>query len=176
MNKVIMVDFDKCVGCRTCEMVCSIGHEKEINPFRARIRVVKWEDQGHSIPMNCRQCETAPCEAVCPVKALSRDEMLFRVVNDYDKCIGCRACIIACPFGQMSFDIVNKKVKKCDLCDGDPLCVEFCAYGALRYVDATDLNTEKETEAAQRFLGVNQAVEIAIASQFQYIKFDNAKP
>ena len=78
MAKVIKIDYSKCVGCRTCEMVCSLKHEADVNPFRSRIKVVKWEEEGRAVPMNCRQCEAAPCEAICPVKAISRDEVMGR--------------------------------------------------------------------------------------------------
>jgi len=87
---------------------------------------------------------------VCPVKAVSRDETLGRVVVDYDVCIGCRACVSACPFGAMGFDVIGRKVIKCDLCDGDPQCVRFCEIKALEYVDADRVSVLKKRDAAQR--------------------------
>lgn len=131
-------------------MICSLSHEGEISPLRSRIGVVKWESEGLSFPMNCRQCDDAPCAVVCPVKAISRDENLNRVMVDYARCIGCRSCVTACPFGGMSFDTSGGRIIKCDLCDGDPLCVRFCAYGALRYIDAGEMNTRNRKAAALR--------------------------
>jgi len=61
MEKIILINYENCVGCKTCEMVCSLSHDKEVVPFRSRIKVLKWEDTAHAIPINCRQCEDAPC-------------------------------------------------------------------------------------------------------------------
>jgi Fe-S-cluster-containing hydrogenase component 2 len=120
------------------------------NPARSRLKVEKWEWEGLYIPMVCQQCENAPCMAVCPVKAISRDEELGRVVVDYEVCIGCRACVAACPFGAMSFDPVARKVIKCDLCDGEPACVAFCDVKAIDYVEGQRLGSSKKREAARR--------------------------
>jgi Fe-S-cluster-containing hydrogenase component 2 len=147
---IIVVDHENCMGCRICEVVCSLGHEGEINPLRSRIGVVKWEEKGLSFPIECRQCDDAPCAKVCPVKAISRDENLNRVTVDYGRCIGCRSCVTVCPFGAMSFDNSGGRVIKCDLCDGDPLCVKFCAYNALRYIDAGEMNIRNLRTAALR--------------------------
>ena len=109
MAKVLMINYEKCTGCRLCELVCSVVHEGVSNPFRSRIKVMKWEHEGLYVPMSCQQCEDAPCMNVCPVKAISRDERLNRVMVDYNVCIGCRMCVTACPFGAMSFDSIGKK-------------------------------------------------------------------
>jgi Fe-S-cluster-containing hydrogenase component 2 len=101
--------------------------------------------------MVCQQCEDAPCRAVCPVKAISRDEGLGRLVVDYHVCIGCRACVAVCPFGAMTFDAAGKKVTKCDLCDGQPTCVSFCDVKALDYLDAHRAGVSKKRDAAKRF-------------------------
>ena len=76
---------------------------------------------------------------VCPVKAIYRDEDLNRVMVDYDKCIGCRSCVTVCPFGAMSFNAIDGRVFKCDVCDGDPQCVRFCEEKAVDYVYAGDV-------------------------------------
>jgi len=152
MGKIILINYENCVGCRTCEMVCSLSHDKEINPFRSRIKVLKWEDAAHAIPMNCRQCEDAPCVKICPQGAIFRNEELQRTDIDYDKCIGCRSCVLVCPFGAMSFHALQKKVVKCDLCDGEPLCVKFCAYETLNYVEPDELNKDKLSQFAESML------------------------
>jgi carbon-monoxide dehydrogenase iron sulfur subunit len=150
VGKVLMINYEKCTGCRLCELVCSVMHEGVSNPSRSRIQVVKWESEGLYVPISCQQCQDAPCVNVCPVKAISRDETLDFVKVDYDVCIGCRACVSACPFGAMSFDVIAKKVIKCDLCGGDPQCVRFCEIGALEYVDADRVSVFKKRDAAQR--------------------------
>jgi len=164
MAKVLMIDYEKCTGCRLCEMVCSVKHEGVSNPARSRIKIVKWEWEGRYVPMGCQQCESAPCMAVCPVKAISRDEEMGRVEIDYDVCIGCRMCVAICPFGGMGFDTLASKVIKCDLCDGDPQCVRFCEPGAIQYVDAGEVSSVKQIAAAEKFTGIMQKVAAAIAS------------
>ena len=161
MAKVLMIDHEKCTGCRLCELVCSVKHEGVSNPMRSRIKVVKWESEGLYIPMSCQQCEDAPCMSVCPVKAISRDESLDRVVVDYDKCIGCRACVAICPFGAMGFDVNDRKVFKCDLCDGDPQCVRFCEEKAVDYVEADRVSVSKKRKAAQK-ISVAQKEAVAL--------------
>jgi Fe-S-cluster-containing hydrogenase component 2 len=64
MEKMIVLDYDKCIGCRTCETVCSLSHE-------ARINVVKYEQIGTNIPMLCLKCEKPACMAACPMKAIT---------------------------------------------------------------------------------------------------------
>lgn len=151
MPKVLTVNYEKCTGCRQCELVCSVFHTGASNPTRANVHVIKWEHQGFYLPVFCQQCVDAPCISVCPRKALSRDEDLNRVAIDRDLCIGCRACMVACPFGAMGYDQVEKKIIKCDLCDGDPLCVRFCETEAIEYVDDSTINFEKMRRAGTHF-------------------------
>lgn len=149
MEKMIVVDSEKCTGCRMCEMVCSVKQEGASNPSRARIAVVKWESEGYYLPMLCQQCEDAPCAAACPVKAISHDKQLASVCVDYDKCIGCKLCVSVCPFGGMGYDVVGRKVIKCDQCDGDPTCVKFCDPGALQFVDVNKASMKKKRDAGK---------------------------
>jgi Fe-S-cluster-containing hydrogenase component 2 len=150
MAKILMIDHEKCTGCRLCELVCSVSHDGVSNPSRSRINIIKWEEEGLYIPMSCQQCEDAPCMTICPVKAISRDQELDYVKIDYDICIGCRSCVAVCPFGAMGFNVKDKRVFKCDLCEGDPQCVLFCDVKAVEYVDANQLNIIKKREAAQK--------------------------
>ena len=150
MAKALYIDYQKCTGCRTCELVCAVQHDGCSNPARSRIRVVKWEDQGLYIPMSCQQCQDAPCLNVCPVKAISKDDSLGRMMVDYDICIGCRSCVTVCPFGAMSYNVIDKKVFKCDLCDGDPQCVRFCDVKAVDLVEAEDVSILKTRMAAEK--------------------------
>jgi carbon-monoxide dehydrogenase iron sulfur subunit len=106
--------------------------------------------EGFELPMLCQQCEEAPCIAVCPRDALSRDTMLGRVALDYDLCIGCKMCVMACPFGGMGIDSQSRQVIKCDLCDGEPTCVRFCEPGALQFLPASSVNLRKKRDAGLR--------------------------
>ncbi|MBW1996443.1 MAG: 4Fe-4S dicluster domain-containing protein [Deltaproteobacteria bacterium] len=147
MSKVLVVDPSLCTGCRTCELVCSIKNEEVANPTLARIRVVADKYQGVRVPMICQQCQDAVCMSVCPSGALYRDEDLGIIRRNEERCIVCRSCVTACPFGAMGFDPVRKKVFKCELCGGDPECVRFCEENALRYVEPDDLVMKKKREA-----------------------------
>jgi carbon-monoxide dehydrogenase iron sulfur subunit len=150
MAKMLIIDHEKCTGCRFCEVACAAAKEGVSNPTRARVSLVKWEMEGSTIPMVCQQCQDAPCVTVCPVKALSRDEALGRVVIDYDLCIGCKFCIVVCPFGGMGFDTIARRVIKCDLCDGDPSCVKACTTDAIQFVDVSTVNVMKKRKAAAK--------------------------
>lgn len=151
MEKILVVDHEKCTGCRMCEMVCSVTHTGVNNPTRSRINVIKWPMEGFDLPMLCQQCEEAPCIAVCPKDALFLDPILGRVVLNCDLCIGCKMCVTACPFGGMGIDTVIQQVIKCDLCDGDPACVRFCNPGALQFVPANTVNLMKKRDAGWKF-------------------------
>ena len=150
MSKVLYIDHQKCTGCQLCELVCAVSHDGISNPTRSRIRVVKWEAEGLYIPMTCQQCQDAPCLNVCPVKAISRNEELGRVAVDHDVCIGCRSCVSACPFGAMSFNPIDRKVLKCDHCEGNPQCVRFCEVKAVDYIEAEKITIDKRRRAAGR--------------------------
>src|SRR4030066_709207 len=106
MGKVLSITPEKCTGCRLCEVVCSVFHDGVSNASRSRIKIMKWESEGVYIPMSCQQCQDAPCMTVCPVKAISRDEKLSRVMVNHDICIGCPPGGAACPFGGVGFNVI----------------------------------------------------------------------
>ncbi len=150
MGKVLAINHEKCTGCRLCELVCSVFHDGVSNAARSRIKVMKWESEGLYIPMSCQQCQDAPCKIICPVKAISRDDKNGRVMVNHNICIGCRSCVAVCPFGAMNFNVMDRKVFKCDLCDGDPQCVRFCEVKAVDYVDADRVSIIKKKAAAEK--------------------------
>ena len=164
-GKALIIDHEKCTGCRLCELVCSVKHDGVSNPIRSRIRVMKWEQEGLYIPMSCQQCQDAPCMNGCPVNAISQNEALNRVEVDYDLCIGCRTCVSVCPFGAMGFNTIDRKVIKCDLCDGDPQCVRFCEIKAVEYLDAGDISIKKKKVAAQRLSAASKEATALHAPQ-----------
>lgn len=151
MEKILSVDYQRCTGCRLCELVCSVMHEGVSNAARSRIKIVKWEDEGLYVPMICLQCEDAPCKNVCPMGAISRDGDIGFLKVDYDICIGCRSCVAVCPFGAMNYTKIDKKVFKCDLCGGEPQCVRFCDERAVDFIPTDRVNQKKKRDAATRF-------------------------
>jgi Fe-S-cluster-containing hydrogenase component 2 len=151
MSKMIIIEQSECTGCRQCELVCSVKHTGTADPTRARITTVKWEAEGFYLPMLCQQCEEAACAAVCPKDALSRRSDTNSIVVDYELCIGCKMCVMACPFGAMAVDTKESKPIKCDLCGGEPTCVSFCEAGALKYVEAETAHLAKKRSSGAKF-------------------------
>jgi carbon-monoxide dehydrogenase iron sulfur subunit len=151
-GKVLVIDHEKCTGCRECELACSVFHTGASNPSRSRIKVIKWEWEGLYLPMTCQNCEKPFCVEVCPTKACHVDPGMNRVLIDSNICIGCKTCILACPFGAPSFDNVERVTVKCDYCDGDPQCVRFCEVNAIKYVDASQVNKDKQFNAAEKLI------------------------
>ena len=150
-KKMMIVDPEKCTGCRNCELVCSVKHNGVSSPALARIHIVKWDNENPYMPMRCQHCEDAPCMAVCPKEAIYRDEELDSVHVDHDLCIGCKMCVAACPFGAMRWNSKRGRVFKCDLCHGDPQCVRFCDTKAVDYVETTDITTDRMREVAETY-------------------------
>ena len=146
--KMLSIHPERCNGCGLCEMACALFHFGEVDPSLSRVRVLKWNGNDVHLPVVCQHCTDAPCLAVCPNKAISRDEKLGRVVIDYDLCVSCQMCMAACPYGATMFDRDRDMVFKCDLCDGNPQCVHFCEPKALVYMDASDLRYERAIQYA----------------------------
>ena len=76
------------------------------------------------------------------------EETGAKIIN-YAKCIGCKMCMMACPFGAVTVDPVAKKVVKCDLCAGDPACAKFCPTGAIEYVTADVYGLMRQRESVK---------------------------
>jgi Fe-S-cluster-containing dehydrogenase component len=129
--KTLIIDPDKCTGCRSCESYCALKHEGLCSPAKGRIHIVKWEQEGIFIPINCMRCQEPACELTCPRRATFRNFATGAMVVDTDRCIGCLSCVFACPFGATFVNTDNGQVLKCDLCDGDPTCVKVCPTGAI---------------------------------------------
>ena len=125
-NRVFRAIPDLCTGCGLCELVCSLKKTGTINPYLARIRVFRSSDDGSSTPIICRHCKTPPCQQACPVpEAMYLDSKTGAVVINDAECIGCLACMDACPFGAIWVG-PNEELLKCDLCEGVPVCVKYC--------------------------------------------------
>lgn len=150
MAKIIYVNPSKCTGCLMCESVCSIHHEDVLNTSKSRINVVKWENEGIFIPMLCQQCIDPVCLTICKFEAIYHDKETGRVLIDYELCKGCRLCVTHCPFGAVNIT-PDKKIIKCDQCNGDPQCVKNCRPGALQYIEESNLSLQKRKISAKEF-------------------------
>ncbi|GAB6180885.1 4Fe-4S dicluster domain-containing protein [Desulfotomaculum defluvii] len=132
-NKMIIVDHHKCVGCCTCEMICSLVHEGICLPELSRIKVNRYEKSGKHVPITCANCENAPCMEACPVEAIVKNEVTGGLEIQENQCIGCQQCVEACPFDHIKFNDEKGNVFKCDLCQGDPQCVKYCWTQAISF-------------------------------------------
>lgn len=162
MNKILIVDSEKCAGCRSCELACAAAHHKTFDPGKARIHVLLNEKTCLSTPVVCMQCEDpAPCIEVCPVDALYRDEETNAVLCDDSKCVGCGLCAEECPIGAIKISKENKKVIKCDLCGGNPECIKVCPNNAITFVEATKENLKKKENQVELYKEIGLYKELA---------------
>ena len=142
--KSVVVDKDKCTGCRVCEYICSIYHPCVFNPSRSHIKVTRVYPFTNAA-FACRMCDDAPCVPACPRKALTQSpESGVILVND-ELCNepGCDKCIKACEYGSITLEA--GKARMCDLCadrEEGPACVEWCPEDALE-LKIDDTPTQK---------------------------------
>ena len=140
------VDLDRCIGCEACAVACAIENDVPEGYLRRRVGEVVVGDEGNLRLMflhtQCYHCEKPPCVDVCPTGATYVNDDKVCLV-DYNTCIGCRACVSACPYG-MRYPHPRGFVDKCSLCDHriaggrEPACVEACPTRALVFGDLDD--------------------------------------
>lgn len=148
MRRAMVVDLDKCCGCKSCEVACKQENDVALGCYWNKTLQVgpegKYPDLNmYFLPTMCQQCKDAPCVKVCPTGASYRDEKTGVVLVDKEKCIGCQYCMMACPYGVRTFNKESKVVEKCTLCmhlfaiGEEPACVKNCP-GACRIVGDLD--------------------------------------
>ena len=133
---------ERCGGCRLCEAVCALVHERVANPKRSRIHILsRFSDDHHLIfdQVVCQQCsdqEVPTCAQACPSDAIYRDEGSGLWIVDSEECVGCGVCADECPYGAIFVDPVAVVALKCDLCGDQPQCVAICPSMVLTLVEA----------------------------------------
>ncbi len=151
---MILVDYSKCTGCRTCEAVCAATNSRVMvggesvaglgNPALSNISVYHYNPDV-DVPSVCAMCQDNPCINACPVepdlktgrKALYRHPKTNAITYDPGRCVACGNCAEACRMGVIFIDSETGRPRgMCNLCDGDPQCVKHCPYDALSYVTA----------------------------------------
>ncbi len=152
MKGAILFDSTMCIGCEACAAACK---EKNNLPttIDPKLTAYTWTvvDQRHKtfVRRLCMHCESPTCVSVCPVEAF-RKEPGGPVVYDSSRCIGCRYCIMACPFGvpKYQWDRTVPIVQKCSMCSDriaagqPPACAAVCPTGATRFGDRDELIRE----------------------------------
>jgi len=140
---IFIVDVAKCTACQKCEIACASHNVGEMNAARARIAIfprpaVK-PAEASGTPVTCFQCDDAGCVRVCQVGALTRSPVTGAIEVDHARCVRCKMCVPACPFGNMTWDEPLRQVAKCDLCHGMPQCALACPTGSLKYRPAAEV-------------------------------------
>ena len=181
------IDTRRCVGCNNCSVSCKIANNLSRNLWWSRVLTVGGDapdtpagtypriSQSY-LTLNCQHCENPACTRVCPVGATFKNVSNGVVQQDYDKCIGCRMCIAACPYvGVRSFNWEKPAypmdyavgdadspvhqmhvVEKCQFCshrlvrEGVPACMDFCPARARHYGDLDDPDSEISQLIASR--------------------------
>ena len=157
-RKMLFVDAEKCNGCRICELSCAFFHENVYDPYLSRVKVVKWELEGIDFPVMCRQCGV--CEKVCPTHAITSDPWTRAINIDDSKCIGCKVCVTACPFGAMLFNAELNVAYTCDLCGGDPQCAKNCPEHAIVYMTPSEYAEMRRKEKAEKALPTKKRIPV----------------
>src|ERR1035438_332616 len=158
-TRAILVDITKCIGCRSCEQACKEIHgfpkdsEAKLSP--TALTVIE-ERSDRFVRRMCMHCQDPACASACLVGALEKTAA-GPVTYDGSKCIGCRYCLVACPFSVPRYEWTKPMpfVKKCDMCAArqvrgqPPACVEACPTGASTVGWRDDILEEAE----RRILG-----------------------
>lgn len=140
MKKMLLVDLSKCTGCEACVDVCSGRLTGAYSESGSMVRLGKDEPRTVFIPLICEHCREHSCADVCPVEAIRYEPELDIFVVQGESCTACGECTEACPY-QGIFEGADMALK-CDLCGGDPLCVQFCYPRALQWVEVNDRSVE----------------------------------
>lgn len=126
-----IIDLGTCIGCGACEAACEFLHGR---PYIVVLRT----SIGLDIPVSCLHCAKAPCIEACPTGAMTRDQQ-GAVYVIQSRCIGCMACLYACPFGIPELEASSKTAVKCHLCSDlrryglEAACSAICPTGAIVY-------------------------------------------
>ena len=165
----VLIDATACVGCRSCQRACKIANNlpsdgRETALSATTLTIVDFKNistqadkpEIKPVKRQCMHCDEPACVSVCPVGALTKTSS-GAVTYDANLCIGCRYCMVACPFGvpKYNWDSPNPKINKCAqscMANGKsdrPACVQACPTKALAYGNRDELLTMAHTRIAQ---------------------------
>jgi Fe-S-cluster-containing dehydrogenase component len=144
----MFIDVSKCYGCMACVVACAAENNVPVGVFRTWVeRHILPSGTVAFVPKLCNHCDNPPCVKPCPTGATYRTEDGLVLVDPL-KCIGCGACIIACPYGARYYNPITGVVDKCTFCNHrikigrPPACVEACPTRARVFGDLNDPNSE----------------------------------
>lgn len=151
---LLVANRAKCTGCQRCELNCTLARDGDAHPYMARIHMRDFVNFGKEGPTDdfihgdgffgqwmlspetCKQCGNAPCLNACPVGAIYVSDRNNARVVDPDKCVGCGACVAACPWSMPRLDPETRKSSKCINCGA---CVRGCPTSALTMIPWEDV-------------------------------------
>lgn len=132
---VLIIDLNKCVGCRACEKACNQRNHLPEDKSYIHVYHQGDEETPQFLPVQCQHCGDPPCQMVCPAGATYHHPSGVVLVNE-NLCVGCKYCVVACPYGARIYDEEAGIANKCWLCldwvlgGGKPACVQSCLKGA----------------------------------------------
>ena len=153
-----LLDSASCIGCHACTVACKSEHDVPLGVNRTWVKYVEtgtFPDATRTFTvMRCNQCDDAPCMAICPTSALYRAP---NGVVDFDdgNCIGCKACMNACPYDALYINPDTGTAHKCNMCNHrievglEPSCQIVCPTEAIRIGDLDDPGSEISRAAAE---------------------------
>ncbi len=151
-GRAILVDITKCIGCRSCEQACKEAHgfPKETEAHLSPTALTVIEERGDKfVRKMCMHCQDPACASACLVGALKKTSA-GPVTYDGSKCIGCRYCLVACPFSvpRYEWSKLVPYVKKCDMCAA--AAGQRCATGMRRSVSHRRVDCRRPRRNARR--------------------------
>ena len=150
MQYGFVIDQDACIGCHACTVACKSENEVPVGKFRTSVKYVESgvfpDVKRNFLVQRCNHCSDAPCVTICPVNALEkRPDGIVDI--DRDACIGCRACMQACPYDAIYLNEDKGAVEKCHFCAHrvevglEPACAVVCPVNAIIAGDMSDPNS-----------------------------------
>jgi len=138
----LLIDLERCTGCRACEAACKLENRLGEGIFRNRVFWIPPAEEGGRFEFMttvCQQCTRPACLRACGAAAISKDPETGVVTIDDARCTGCQECVLACPYGAISFDHRRHKAEKCNLCTDrrgrglEPACAAACPGRAISF-------------------------------------------
>ena len=171
------VDAEVCTGCRTCQVACKDVNRLAVGEIFRRVDTYCTgsfpEVHMYNVSMSCNHCASPACVGACPTGAMYKDPETGLVLHNDGACIGCEACVNACPYDHPAFIESLGIVRKCDGCAGlrvqgeQPACVASCPMRAIEFGDIEELKVKHADKAlADDFVVLPDPLETTPSSVF----------